>query len=75
MNILVDILREAEDPSSPALTRSLRTQLTNWAELRHIDIDAQTFAEWGADMLKLDGAMRSWTNGPAVLLTFIGCSL
>jgi AcrR family transcriptional regulator len=39
MNILVDILRDADPPSTP-LSRALRSQLTMWAQRRHINIDA-----------------------------------
>jgi AcrR family transcriptional regulator len=40
MNILVDILRDADEPDAPRLARGLSLQLSEWAHRRGIDIDA-----------------------------------
>jgi AcrR family transcriptional regulator len=42
MNLLVDILRDADERSATHLARPLRSQLAKWAQGRGIDIDAAT---------------------------------
>jgi AcrR family transcriptional regulator len=42
MNLLVDILRDADEPARPRLARPLRAEIAQWAERRSIEIDAET---------------------------------